>query len=252
VEEGTTTLQFVPFVFFYGVRQGYGCGLSPLLDLAFQNVEHFQSASDQQTILHVARVPILFARCFGEGKIVIGAGSAASSDDENAELKYVEHTGAAIEAGHDALIALEDRMRATGAELISLKPAYTTATQVSSDAAATKSLLQQITEDFEESLGQCLTYMGSWVGEDFAADVQLYKDFGLETDTDPQALSSAQKSGVLSRRTTFEELQRRDIISADRTWEDERARLTAEVETRNPGPDDPDVDPNPDAGADQE
>jgi hypothetical protein len=34
-------------------------GISPLRDLAYLNVKHWQSQSDQDTILHVARVPIL-------------------------------------------------------------------------------------------------------------------------------------------------------------------------------------------------
>jgi hypothetical protein len=51
--KGKMGLGKIPFVFFYGLRDGFGIGRSPLLDLAYMNVEHWQSSSDQQTILHV-------------------------------------------------------------------------------------------------------------------------------------------------------------------------------------------------------
>ena len=46
----------------------------PLLDLAWLNLAHWQSSSDQRHILHIARVPILFARGMdtAESQIDIG------------------------------------------------------------------------------------------------------------------------------------------------------------------------------------
>lgn len=229
-EQGPTTLSVIPFVFFYGIRKDFGIGSSPLSDLAYQNVEHWQSASDQQTILHVARVPILFAKMFGEKAVLtIGAGSAAMANDEHAELTYVEHTGAAIGAGQTSLEALEDRMRATGAELISLDAGFATATEVSSDGEATKSLLQQIVENFEESAEQMLDLMGLWVGDTTESEVVIYKDFGIATTSDPSTLSAAVGAGSMSKQTHFEELKRRDVVSADRTWDDEKVRLATDA-----------------------
>jgi hypothetical protein len=49
---------YIPFVPLYGWRRLH-VGISPLRDLAYLNVKHWQSQSDQDTILHVARVPIL-------------------------------------------------------------------------------------------------------------------------------------------------------------------------------------------------
>jgi hypothetical protein len=59
IEEGSTGLDFIPFVPIYGRRLAFMCGASPLIDLAFLNVKHWQQQSDQDTILHVARVPVL-------------------------------------------------------------------------------------------------------------------------------------------------------------------------------------------------
>ncbi len=76
-DEGATTLSEIPFVFFYGQKSGFGTSTVPLLDLAYQNVEHWQSSSDQQTILHVARVPILAViGADQDSAITVGAKSA--------------------------------------------------------------------------------------------------------------------------------------------------------------------------------
>ncbi len=231
IESGATTLDFIPFKFFYGLRKDFGIGISPLTDLAYQNVEHWQSASDQQTILHVARVPILFVKCLGEGAtLTVGAGSALQSDQPDGDAKYVEHSGKAIDAGAKSMEALEDRMRSTGAELISLDAGFATATEVSSDSEASKSLLQQVCENFEESAQQCFVYMLDWVKEKGEPAIELYKDFGIAMSGDPATLSSAVGTGTVSRQTHFEELQRRDVVAADRTWDEEQKRIAGETE----------------------
>lgn len=229
-EQGTTSLKKIPFVFFYGLKKAFGIGAPPLLDLAHLNVEHWQSSSDQQTILHVARVPILFAKGFTESdSIVVGGSAACRSNAPDADLLYVEHTGAAIEAGRQSILDLEDRMRQTGAELLVQRPMTTTATQVVSEGEGSKSVLQQIAEDFEESLEQCLNLMGEWLGEKFEAEVELYKDFGGGlSDQDASLLMGAGNSGYVSPETVFEGLKRRDIVKTDANWQDEQQKIAAQ------------------------
>ena len=60
-EEGVTTLRRIPFVPVQAGRIAFMVSRPPLIEVAHLNVSHWQSASDQQTILHVARVPILAA-----------------------------------------------------------------------------------------------------------------------------------------------------------------------------------------------
>lgn len=82
-EEGTTSLGFIPFVPVYGKRKGYMLGEPPLIEVAHLNVKHWQSQSDQDNLLHVARVPILAARQVGDQfKITAGAGVAVNLGDE--------------------------------------------------------------------------------------------------------------------------------------------------------------------------
>jgi len=153
VDQGATTIDAIPFVFFYGLREAFGIGRVPLLELAHMNVEHWQSSSDQQNILHVARVPILFAKAFtNTDKLVIGAKHAATAEDKDSDLKYVEHSGAAVGAGAQSIKDLEDRMRQIGAELLVERQGDVTATEVNSEDEDNRSTMQKIVEEFEDSL----------------------------------------------------------------------------------------------------
>lgn len=233
VEEGTTTLTKIPFVFFYGIKSRFGVGASPLLDLAYLNVEHYQSSSDQQTILHVARVPVLFAKGFsGSDNLVIGASSAATSQNESSDLRYVEHSGAAIGAGRQSLIDLEDRMRQAGAELLVQKPAVTTATQVMSEGDANRSILQRIAESFEDSLETCLNLMGEWIGKTFDSEVTVYKDFGASNLSDASAaiLVNAEANGIVSKETVFAQFQRMDIVPQEVEFLDETGKIQTSMD----------------------
>jgi len=223
-EEGTTTLQVIPFAPVYGRKRAFMDGVSPLLDLAYLNVKHWQSQSDQDTILHVARVPIL-ALIGGDDPGVDGTGgtqltvgaSAAVRLPKDGDLKFVEHTGAAIEAGAKSLEALEDQMIQTGAELLVQKPGQRSATEAANDAEANKSELQRITEGFEDSLDQALQFMAAWVKGPQGGHASLFKDFGAATLTEAgaQLVISMQQAGFITKATAIKELQRRGMLAAD-------------------------------------
>jgi hypothetical protein len=165
-DSGDTSLDVIPVVFVYGQREALGVGCPLMLDLAYQNVEHWQTRSDQQTILHVARVPILFAKGFANGdNIVIGASQATQASSEGADLRYVEHTGAAIAAGKADIDDLEERMRKTGAEVLTIPIAQKTATQAGIEADASKSLMQAFAENLEDSLCEIMALWCRWTGE---------------------------------------------------------------------------------------
>lgn len=223
-EEGVTTLQAVPFVFCYGQRKGFGVAVPPLLELAHQNVEHWQSKSDQQNILHVARVPILaLVGAEGEVEITVGASSAVKLP-KDADLKFVEHTGAAIEAGRNDLKDIEQRMLQTGAELLVRKEgAAVTATQIASEGEGNRCALQRMTEDLEDAIDQALQFTADWIGEADGGKVALHKDFGADSlgEASASLLLELQAAGIISKKRVILEQQRRGVLSADIVADDE-------------------------------
>jgi hypothetical protein len=231
-DKGTTTLKKIPFVPFYGKRLGFMRGAPPLLELAHMNVEHFQSKSDQQTILHVARVPILAVTGIDTGETVelkVGA-SAAVELPAGGDLKYVEHTGKAIEAGRMSLLDLEDRMRQAGAELLVIKPGNITESQTLADNEQGMCSLQRIVHDLEDAIDAAMQLAAEWVGEVQGGHVTIYKDFGAATlaEASAELLLKTAQAGRLSDETLLAEYQRRGILSPDLRHEEEKKRIKAQ------------------------
>lgn len=235
-QAGTTTLEIIPFVPIYGKRKDFMIGTAPMVELAHANVEHWQSKSDQQTILHIARVPMLFAKDIGSAPITVGAGAFISASSATADVKYVEHSGKAIESGRMSLLDLEDRMRQTGAELLVIKPGNTTEVQTLADNEQGMCDLQRIVQQLEDALDQALNFMGQWVGEKDTGHVTIYSDFGAATlaEASAQLLVGMQATNSLSHETLLSELQRRGIISPDIDVEEEIARAKKEAAEKPP------------------
>lgn len=239
VDQGVTTLGYIPFVPFYGEYHGFMNGRSPLLDLAHLNVKHWQSQSDQDTILHVARVPILAASGIDDDSpITIGASSAVKLPT-GAALTFVEHTGAAISAGAQSLRELEQQMIQTGAELLIQSAANRTATEASNEAEGNKSELLRIVEGFEDSLDQVLQCMADYAGQGDGGNVSLFKDFTAATLTDASAslVLDMQGRGLLTKPTALREMQRRGTVApdVDPETEIELAEAEAPVTPKTPG-----------------
>lgn len=240
-DEGPTSLPKIAFVPFYGKRTEFMAGIPPLLELAYMNIEHWQSKSDQQTILHVARVPILFGKKLdvdeaGNVKLVVGGSAAVTTDDAEGDLKYVEHTGKAIEAGRASLQDLEHMMRQVGAELLVIKPGNTTIKQTEADNEPAMCTLQRMAEDQEDALDAALQLMAEWVGEQIGGHVTLFKDFGVTSlsEASLELLSAMNVNGTLSDETLFEETQRRGVIGPERRWKEERGRIKDNVPKPEP------------------
>lgn len=224
-EEGVTSLKVIPFVPVYGKRVDFMIGTPPMLELAHANVEHWQSKSDQQTILHVARVPVMFGKVLGEAEFVIGAGTFIEAADKESDLKYVEHSGKAIEAGRLSILDLEDRMRQTGAELLVIKPGNVTVAETLSDNELGMCDLQRIMQAAEDGIDAALGFMAAWVGEKDGGHVSIYRDFGAATLAESSAalLFEMCSVGKLSNATLYSELKRRGVISPDIVIEEEIA-----------------------------
>ena len=71
--------------------------------------------------------------------------------------------------------------------------------------------------------------MADWVQEPTGGHVQVFTDFGaLSLEAAVADLVSLQGASILSKETTFKESQRRGVISAENTWEEEKARIDEE------------------------
>lgn len=236
-DEGTNSLPYIPWVTFYTGRTGFMTAKPPLLELAHLNVKHWQSQSDQDNILHVIRVPILVrigvqAMFDNQGKPVppefkVGTGSLTDLP-LNGDLKYVEHTGAAVKAGREALQDLIDEMRMAGAKLLTPeKSATKTATQADEEAAQELSPLARMASHFADCLAQLLQFMADYRGLGDGGTVEMRGNFDVDymPELSLPTLVSMANAGMLSKETLFAEMQRRGVISDEYEWTKELAKI---------------------------
>ncbi|NKX40336.1 DUF4055 domain-containing protein [Rhodobacteraceae bacterium R_SAG2] len=215
-DEFDTQAAEITVVPFYANRTGFFAAEPPLEDLADKNVEHWQSASDQRNILHAARVPILHAAGRQDDEpLVVSAGMATTSHDPNAKLEWVEHTGAAIEAGRNDLKDLEFQMQVLGLQL--LVAGTETATGASLDAAKETAPLAMMADNLKDALEQALRWFTMYQGAETEVAVSVNKDFGLPplTYQEVQALQKDVSLGYLSLEEYYEERKRRGFLRSD-------------------------------------
>lgn len=226
-----TGLAEITVVPFYANRTGFFTGEPLLDDLAFVNVAHWQSQSDQRMILHYARVPILFGAGFtSEDKITFSASMAVMTGNEAANLQWVEHSGQAIAAGRQDLKDLEFQMEALGLQLLEARPSAQSATGEALDAGKETSQLSAIADSLKNTMEKAISYMAMYAGEDAAPVVDVNKEFGVNMigAQEVTALLGAVNTGNLSRETFIGELARRGMIKPDVNADDEMERIEGE------------------------
>lgn len=198
-EEWQTSRNDITLVTLYTKRTGFMRGSPPLLNLALLNIKHWQSQSEQDNILHVARVPLLVAYGLEEGEtLTIGSSTATRFDNrERQGLEYVEHTGSAIESGETSLEKLEDQMRQAGAKLIRAENTSTKSVdQTNEERMQENSPLYTMASSLEDALDNILQIMAEWLGETEGGNV----DVRTELDVSAQTFDASAATAVQSLR----------------------------------------------------
>lgn len=257
VAEGEHTFGAVPLLTYY-VKQTAFMESEPTHEhLADINVTHWQSQSDQRNILHVARVPVMFAAGFEEEEIeagiVVGSQSLVASRNDQATLEYVEHTGAAIEAGRQDLKDLEDQMRVLGLQpMLPHQSGDVKATGLAIDEAQGQSEVQSWIRVEELFLLRVIRWIARWVDEKVPdkVSVQIFNDFtiGLLGDKDSKTLLEMRLSGQIDHETYLIETKRRGMIREDADIEAIIAAVEAEGPPMGEDPPEPEPEPEPTDG----
>jgi hypothetical protein len=217
--KGNTNLEYIPLVTLkLGKSLTEMTGTPCLSDLAWLNLTHWQSGSDQRNILHYARLVTYFGKLLEvdeNGKVIFGANRLIHSDDKDADLKVVEHSGAAVEAGRNDLLDLESAMAMYGLSLMMPKTGTTTATEKAIDKAENNSALGGWVAKLASALEQLLAYTCQYLKVE--ADGQLIPndDFNPAGGTEASVLVEGYKCGLLPRQLVVEELIARGVIGQE-------------------------------------
>jgi hypothetical protein len=231
------TLRKVPLITIY-FRGSDMVARPPLENLAWLNLLHWQSLSDQRHILRVARVAILFAKGFGddENQFVIGPDNVVLCRNTEAELEYVEYgSGGAIEAGEKDLDKLEARMQVFGLAPFIEMTSDTTATAVVNSESSKMSKAQAWVRATETGLEEAIKLAGEWQNADLGEfDVDIFSDFkvGVGGNQDGKLLLEMWTAGAITTATLLKEFIRRGILNESLDVTAEADALEGEAMTK--------------------
>jgi len=234
VQEGETIvplmagrpLDYIPFIFF-GPRDTTPAACKPpLLDLAHINLSHYRTSADLEHGAHFTALPTPF--CFGvaENEVPdqIGPEALWTSTSSEAQAGMLEYTGQGLEALEKRLDVKESQMAALGARMLEApKKAAEAADTARIHRTGEISVLASTAQAVSAGLTMMLEIARDWYGAAGDVRVTLNTDF-LPTPMDPQmltALFQMVQGGRISQQTFFENLQRGEIIAADKTYEDD-------------------------------
>jgi len=237
VAEGTHTYtNGIPLATFYVQKTGFMTAEPPLEKLAWLNLAHWQSDSDQRNILRYARTALLFACGLTEEEldkdIVLGPNRAFRCTNPEARMEYVEHSGAAVGAGREDLNSLQDRMEVLGLQPLMRKSGTTTATGQSIDEARSQSSMQAWVRALEKTLGTCFEIAATWLKTKLPDDfkVNIFNEFALSlrASEDIKSLIQIRQAREISQRTFLQEIRRRAVVSDMLDIDEEIERIGAE------------------------
>lgn len=238
--EGFHPFGAVPFYSFRTRPWDRYYGVPPLEDLAWMNVAHWQSYSDQRGILRVARVPILGRYGWteqdkaneGDGPIAVGPWNIVTSENPQAHMEFTEHSGAAIGAGRQDILDLEEKMHALGMRPLVQRTGDTTATEAGINEARSVSDVIDWVHGCEHTLTECIKAAYHWTGQEAPSDLEadINDDIAVRVDaTDLQALQGARAIGEISRDAYLFELKRRNVLHEGFDAEADAEKLAEEA-----------------------
>lgn len=202
----------------------------PLANLAELNIKHWQSQSEQDNVLGMARMPILKIKGMdiSEGdKLLI---SGAMSLPKDGDAAYIEHSGAAIEAGQNSLNKLEEQMAVAGSKLLMRTKMALTDTQAKSEGQKEVSELMLYGMMLNDFINDVIYKFGLWLNVKNPGLVDITDNLQSTIDSDvsysDMLLSVTQ--GIISKQTAFESLKSRNAINDDADFEEEQERVARE------------------------
>jgi hypothetical protein len=228
VANGTLSREGVPIVTGYFEKTEMMTADPPLEDLAWLNIEHWQSASDQRNILRFARTGVWWMSGVSEDEaeaVSLGPSQMSWSKSPDADMKVVEHSGSAVQCGERDLSKLEERMQLMGLRPFLQQARGATATSQTINEARGETEIQAWIRSIERALTSAYRIAAEWVGselpEDFKIDIVTEFATSLREQQDVTSLLEARKIKDISRETLLRELKRRRILGEDVVIADE-------------------------------
>ncbi|MFW6085016.1 MAG: DUF4055 domain-containing protein [Gemmatimonadota bacterium] len=219
----------IPLTTAYAKRTAFMESEPPHLDLALENIRHYQLVSDNDNALHIASSPWpVFIGVDIDQEMALGPGRGVKIPDPKGNAKYVEPQGNGLEAAERRIQKSEHRMAILGLSmLMSESRSAETATSKRIDKSESDAALTSHVDDMESAVAEALAFHAEWRGLERGGSVAINRDFETQLIT-PEHLRELRETvgqGDLSVETMWEILERGELLPGTFDPELEKERL---------------------------
>ena len=224
VNEGTTSLDFIPFSVAYSNKVGIYESRPPLEDIAELNIKSYQIQSDYDNQLHISAVPMLAFFGFPAAAEEVSAGpSEALSLPEGSSASYIEPNGNSFNAQRERIDKLEYQINELGlAAILGQKMSAETATSKRIDRSQGDSTMMVLSQQIQDLIDNCLKFHAAFEKQSVAGTSFVNRDF-VDTSLEPQQIDALLKiyaQGIIDQEELLKKLIEGEVLSEDINIED--------------------------------
>ena len=228
-------LDYIPFVFVGSENNDYDIDMAPLYDIAVVNVGHYRNSADVEENSFFASQMTLTATGMTEswikdvwkGQAQVGSRAVLTGPD-GANFGSIQANESNL-----ARSLMEDKQKQMvqlGAKLIEPSSSVKTATQSQIDSADNSSVLSNIADNVEDAYITCISWVQMFMNDPSDFEFAMNKKFGVSSlgAQEIVALLNTWQTGGISYDTFFKNLQKGEIISSDKTLDEEKRLIDSE------------------------
>ncbi len=226
VDEGTTSLDEIPFSVAYCGRINYLESRPPLEDIAELNLKAYQIQSDLDNQLHISAVPMLAFFGFPSASEEVSAGPGeAIAFPADGRAEYIAPPSDAFDSQFQRLDQLERQINELGlSAVLGQKLVGETASAKMIDRSQGDSTMMVIAQNVQDMIDNALQYHAQFLGQNQAAGSSLVNRDFLGAQLEPQqitALLSLYTAGTITQETLLQQLADGEVLGDDFNVEEE-------------------------------
>ena len=224
-DEGTTSLDRIPFAVAYANRVGLMESRPPLEDIAELNLKAYQAQSDLDNQLHISAVPMLafFGFPSSAEEVSAGPGEAIAFPAEG-RAEYIAPPTGAFDAQFRRLEQLAQQINELGlSAVLGQKLSAETAEAKRIDRSQGDSTMMVIAQQVQDMIDNCLSFHAQYLNSTNAGSSYINRDFlGSRLDpADINALLQLYTAGTITQETLLIQLAQGEVLGDDFDVEEE-------------------------------
>jgi hypothetical protein len=219
IDEGTTSLNEIPFAVAYSNRVNVMESRPPMEDIAELNLKAYQVQSDLDNQLHISAVPMLAFYGFPSAAEEVSAGPGeAISFPADGRAEYIEPGGKSYDAQFKRLEQIAAQINELGlSAVLGQKLSAETAEAKRIDRSQGDSTMMVIAQNMQDMIDNCLQFHADYLQESQAGSSFVNRDFlGSRLEpADVQSLLQLYTAGTITQETLLNQLAEGEVLGDD-------------------------------------